>query len=90
MKSKKMIVAVCAALAIGMASITAFAATARETGRAGIVAELTDRSVNSVLQESYQQNKSFAQIADEAGKLSDFQKIESVQKNNFLKPADLR
>ncbi|MDQ0203263.1 hypothetical protein [Pectinatus haikarae] len=89
MKGKKLIVAICAALAIGMASITAFAATARETGNAGIVAKLTNRSVDSVLTESYQQNKSFAQIADEAGKLSDFKKIKTEDTAVFTHP-DLR
>ena len=58
--------------AIGLASITAFSATASEAGTAKIVADLTDRSVNSVMEESYKQHKSFAQIADEAGKLDDY------------------
>ncbi|WP_196593619.1 hypothetical protein [Pectinatus sottacetonis] len=81
----KLIISLTVAVAIAMASITAFAATAAETRTAEIAATLTNRSIDSVLRESYSQHKTFAQIADEAGKLDDFKKQVSFVQDNTLK-----
>ena len=83
MAGKKIIIILAVVLGIVMASITAFVATAAEVQQAQIVSQLTNRSVNSVLQESYQTNKTFGQIADEAGKKDAFREELTSNKKNI-------
>lgn len=58
-------------LGIGATSITAFAATSSKTP-AEIVAGLTGRTVESVVDEKQDTGKTYGTIAAEAGKLNDF------------------
>ncbi len=83
MTGKKIIIIFTVALGIIMASITAFAATAAEVQQAQIVSQLTNRTVDSILQESYHSNKTFGQIAQEAGKKDAFREEITINKKNI-------
>lgn len=71
-------------LSLGVAT-TAFA-TSNYTNPAQIVAALTNRSVDSVVDERYQTGKTFGMIADEAGKLIEFkQEMLELKKDELAK-----
>ena len=71
-------------LSLGVAT-TAFA-TSNYTNPAQIVAALTNRSVDSVVDERYQTGKTFGMIADEAGKLAEFkQEMLELKKDELAK-----
>lgn len=71
-------------LAIGATSVTAFAASAYRTP-ADAVAGLTGKSVESVITEKQESNKTYGTMAAEAGKLEEF-KAESIEmKKEHLK-----
>ena len=79
-------------LGIGATSITAFAATSSKTP-AEIVAELTGRTVESVVDEKQDTGKTYGTIAAEAGKLNDFKEknldVKKAYLNNEVKEGRL-
>lgn len=71
-------------LSLGVVT-TAFA-TSNYTNPAQIVAALTNRSVDSVVDERYQTGKTFGMIANEAGKLAEFkQEMLELKKDELAK-----
>lgn len=64
-------------LAMGVTSVAGFAASIYKTP-AEAVAGLTERTVESVMAERQETNKTYGAIADEAGKLDEFKK-ESIE-----------
>ncbi len=76
-KFKRMVIIGSTILAIGATSITAFAASPYKTP-AEAVAGLTGKTVESVIAEKVETNKTYGTIAKEAGKLDEF-KVEVLQ-----------
>lgn len=70
-KTKKIITLVLVALLIGAISLTAFAETQYKTP-SEIVAAITGRTLESVVEEKEESNKTYGKIASEAGKLDEF------------------
>ena len=72
-------------IVFGCGLLQAFA-TSNYTNPAQIVAALTNRSVDSVVDERYQTGKTFGMIADEAGKLIEFkQEMLELKKDELAK-----
>ncbi len=71
-KFHKIAVAGAAVLVLSAVTVTAFAASSYSTP-AEAVAGLTGRSVESVIEERTESGKTYGTIADEAGKLEEFQ-----------------
>jgi hypothetical protein len=71
-KMKKFVMAGAMILTIGAASATAFAASSYNTP-AEALAGLTGKSVEDVTAERYETGKTYGTIANDAGKLEDFQ-----------------
>lgn len=74
---KKIATAGAIAIAIGATSITGFASSTYKTP-ADVAAGVTEKSVESIMTERQETNKSFGTIAAEAGKLEEFKK-ESIE-----------
>ena len=81
--SKKYFIGCAASMVLVAASITAFAAPNCKTP-AEVVAGITGRPVESVMEEKKEQNKSYGTIASEAGKLEEFkEEMLEVKKENL-------
>ncbi len=74
MKNLNKILAIGALItSVGVTSVTAFAAS-KYTSPADIVAGLTGRTTDSVIEEHNNENKTYGTIANEASKLDEFKK----------------
>ncbi len=71
-KIRKFVMAGAMILTIGAASATAFAASSYDTP-AEVLAGLTSKSVEDVTAERYETGKTYGTMANDAGKLEDFQ-----------------
>lgn len=90
MKSKKNIIAISAAsLVILATSVTAFATTAYTTP-AGVLAEITGSSVESVISQKAETGKTYGSIAADAGKLDEFKadSLEAKKERLYAQVAD--
>lgn len=76
-KIKKTTTVAAIVLAIGVTSVTGYAASIYKTP-AEAAAGLTGKTVESVMAERQEKNKSYGEIANEAGKLDEFKK-ESIE-----------
>jgi len=76
-KFKKIVTLSAMVLMVGVTSLTAFAASQYNT-TAEAVAGLTGKTVESVIAERSETGKTYGDIADEAGKLTEF-KAESIE-----------
>ena len=71
-------------LALGATSITGFAATTNKTP-AEVLAGLTGKTVESLISEKQETNKTYGQIAAEVGKLDEFKQVNMEMKKANLK-----
>lgn len=70
-KSRKLTIIAAVVLVVGATSVTGFAASAYQ-GPAEAVAGITGQTVESVIAEKQETNKTYGKIAEEAGKLDEF------------------
>ncbi|MEA5085204.1 MAG: hypothetical protein VB018_13805 [Lachnospiraceae bacterium] len=90
MKSKKNVIAISAAsLVIFATSVTAFATTGYATP-AGVLAEITGNTVESVIAQKAETGKTYGSIAVEAGKLDEFKtaSLEAKKERLYAQVAD--
>lgn len=90
MKSKKNIIAISAAsLVILATSVTAFATTTYTTP-AGVLAEITGGTVESIIDQKTETGKTYGSIAAEAGKLDEFKgaSLEAKKERLYAQVAD--
>lgn len=82
-KFKKVITVSAVVLALGVTSVVGFAESVYKTP-AEAVAGLTGKTVENVIVERQEANKTYGKIADEAGKLDEFKKeILQIKKDNL-------